>query len=107
MPCRCRFFLARTPGNRVAQPLDHYNGLTSQAALLGGPGLRNLSPVVAFDVHGADVVERQRRQLARHGPRRRPPTFGAQVFCLVRMSQAASSMRSTTYSAMARLEVAA
>ena len=29
MPCRCRFFLARTPGNRVAQRLDHYGGLTS------------------------------------------------------------------------------
>jgi YNFM family putative membrane transporter len=29
MPCRCRFFLARRPGNRVAQPLDHYDGLTS------------------------------------------------------------------------------
>jgi hypothetical protein len=29
MPCRCRFFLARRPGNRVAQRLDHYNGLTS------------------------------------------------------------------------------
>ncbi|MGW0163533.1 SMP-30/gluconolactonase/LRE family protein [Mycobacterium sp. NPDC003323] len=29
MPCRCRFFLARRPGNRVPQRLDHYDGLTS------------------------------------------------------------------------------
>ena len=31
MPCRCRFFLPDTPGNRVAQRLDHYDGLTSKA----------------------------------------------------------------------------
>ncbi|VBA32730.1 hypothetical protein LAUMK4_05797 [Mycobacterium persicum] len=29
MSCRCRFFLPGTPGNRVAQQLDHYEGLTS------------------------------------------------------------------------------
>ena len=29
MSCRCRFFLPEHSGNRVAQRLDHYEGLTS------------------------------------------------------------------------------
>ncbi|WP_237146599.1 alpha/beta hydrolase, partial [Mycobacteroides abscessus] len=49
----CRFFLARTPGNRVPQRLDHYDGLTST-------GL----PPVLIQVASTEVLRIDAEQLA-------------------------------------------